>query len=182
MHNITVFTIQQQLQENAFISIPRIQKDYGLTYTQGRRFLQNLLDRGWVEEKAVGIRYRIRKDMLKLRKIRKDEVEDLTDTITTDAANALMAIVKGNGIEFDEVEDRVSGREDTRKALELLVNKDLIFCCRNRYYSCVSGRTAKVLKDVASEKECMTARSRILKKEMDISVLLEKFRVLFEEA
>ena len=182
MLNTTVFMIQQQLQEVAFVSVPRIQLNYGLTYTQGKRFLQNLLDRGWVEEKAIGIRYRIRKEMLRLRRIRRDEVEDLVDAITCDAATALMTIVRANGVDFDEIEDHVKGREDTRKALELLVNKDLVYCWRERYYSCVSGRTAKVLDNVATEKDRMMTRNRILKKEMDLSTLTDMFQVLFEDA
>jgi hypothetical protein len=182
MNNVKIFMIQQQLREGVFISIPRIQQTYGLTYSQGKRFLQNLMDRGWVDEKPIGIRYRICKGMLKLRKIQKDEVVDLVDAITSDAATALMVIVQGNGVDFDDVEEKVRGREDTRKALELLVNKDLAYCHKERYYPCVSGRTARVLENVAAEKAHMETRNRILKKEMDISALLEMFRVLFEDA
>ena len=85
-------------------------------------------------------------------------------------------------VDFDDVEEKVRGREDTRKALELLVNKDLAYCHKERYYPCVSGRTARVLENVAAEKAHMETRNRILKKEMDISALLEMFRVLFEDA
>ena len=105
-NNVNIFMIQQQLREGVFISIPRIQQTYGLTYSQGKRFLQNLMDRGWVDEKPIGIRYRICKGMLKLRKIQKDEVVDLVDAITSDAATALMVIVQGNGVDFDDVEEK----------------------------------------------------------------------------
>ena len=86
MSDINVFTIQQRLREDAFVSVPRLQLTYGLNYRQGKHFLQNLIDRGWVDATPVGIRYRIHKDLLKLRRIRKDEVEKLLDGQYTKAS------------------------------------------------------------------------------------------------
>ena len=77
MNKVNIYTIQQQLREDAFVSVPRIQQTYGLTYRQAKRFLQNLLDRGWIVEKPTGIRYRVCKDMLKLRTVRKEETTEL---------------------------------------------------------------------------------------------------------
>lgn len=182
MRDINIFSIHQWLREGTFVSVPRIQQTYGLTYRQGKRFLQHLLDRGWVEDAPVGIRYRIRKNMLKLRKIRKEEVRDLLDAITGDAATALLSIIEGRGADFDTLEDAVRGKEDTMKAVTVLVERDLAYCWKERFYPCVSGKTAKVLKDVAFEKERIASRNRMLKKDDDFSNLLEMFQVLFEDA
>ena len=182
MSDINVFAIQQRLRAGAFVSVPRIQKTYGLNYCQAKRFLQNLIDRGWVEEKPKALRYRIRHDMLKLRRIRKEEVNDLLDAITSDAVNALDCVIHHPGAEFKTLEDAVRGKDDTVAAVTVLVERDLIYCYKEHFYPCVSGKTAKVLKDVAFAKERIASRNRMLKGEEDFSKLLVMFNVLFEDA
>ena len=181
MNKVNIYTIQQQLREDAFVSVPRIQQMYGLTYRQAKRFLQNLLDRGWIVEKPTGIRYRVCKDMLKLRTVRKEETTELLNAITCDATAALLCAIKHSGAEFAELEEAVRGKEDTVKAVDVLLKLDLIYCWNKRFYPCVSGKTARVLDKVASEKARIESRSRILKKEEDQSKLLALFQVLFED-
>lgn len=182
MNKINAYTIQKQLRETAFVSVPRIQQTYGLNYRQAKRFLQNLLDRGWIAEKPMGIRYRVRKDMLKLRDIRKEETTDLLNAITCDATAALLCVIKKSGAGFTELEEVVRGREDTLEAIAVLLKMDLIYCWNDRFYPCVSGKVARVLDKVASEKARIESRSRILKKEEDYNKLLVLFQVLFEDA
>jgi hypothetical protein len=120
--------------------------------------------------------------MLKLRRIRKEEVNDLLDAITSDAVNALDCVIHHPGAEFKTLEDAVRGKDDTVAAVTVLVERDLIYCYKEHFYPCVSGKTAKVLKDVAFAKERIASRNRMLKGEEDFSKLLVMFNVLFEDA
>lgn len=175
---MNAFQIQQTLKGMPFVSIPWIQRCFGLTYSKAKEFLAQLQLRGWADKKAQGIRYPVREENLRLRYLDRSEVDDLIMDISQDCGCALRLLKKGKCATFAELEEDIGSEEGTTAVIEILEHHKLINKVDDVYFSCVSDKTLEALGSVARSKRRGVYRSGDLEKLMQ---LREFFDILFED-
>ncbi len=181
MHSANIFTIQKKLAAQSAVSIPWIQNEYGLSYSEAKAFLRRLAYRGWVKDEADGISYPIIKENLKLRAIRRDEVDKLIDVITPNCHSALACIGKNGAANMRLIELNVSGIDDDAEIeIKTLLENDLIYEYGGKYYSCVSKKVISVLGEMTRRTRLMI-RSRTIHDEESREELKRLFDPLFDE-
>ncbi len=177
MTKINAYTICSRLRSCDTVSVPGIQKAYGLDYCQAREFLQQLIYRGWVSQCPSGIFYSVRKENLTLRRIHPSEKEALAADLTPDCGLAIACIHKNGGADLEQLTDAVRGEEDTQEAISILLNKNLIYKHENMYFLCVSSRAADALEDIQDIKR----RNRLLNRDSGKDAIDKIFHKLFQE-
>lgn len=157
---MNAYQIQQLLVGLDYVSIPWIQTTFSLLYSQAKEVLARLQRRGWVGKTVQGNRYLVRKENLKLRYIRRDEVNSLIEDINSDITAALQCMQENDGADYDELENAVNGKEDTDKAIKIMKDHGLAYEVDGLYFSCVSKKTVQTLAAVASTKRHSGLRFR----------------------
>ena len=179
MKKTNAYLIQRALKLEDYISIPWLMMDYELGYSQAKRLLSMLMKRGWIERSPINNKYKVNKENLKLRKIRKDEADDLYELMTLQCARAINAVKKKDGATYEEISHEVHGTMSTKSAVNALVEYKIIYLFEDKYFLCVSSLAAQVLYDVAYAKYDMSDKhsSDSIFEELEIK---KKFGVLFE--
>lgn len=178
---MNAFQIQQSLAGMPYVSIPWIQREFGLTYSQAKTFLAQLQLRGWADRKVQGNRYAVRKENLRLRFLDRSEVDDLIMDISKDCGSVLRLLKKGKCVTFSEINDDINDDEDTARAIAILVKHKLIYLVDDVYFSCVSDKALEALGAVSRAKRY----GRYGREEsMDLEKMMqmrEYFDILFED-
>lgn len=154
MKTINALELQERLRENKYISIPWLQVEYDMEYRDAKALINQLAIRGWVQMMFGSNKYKVIKDNLLLRKIKKSEVDDLIEEIDMEGAAALIFLCRmiEDGATIDDLEDEMGCDEDAAIAVDLLRNHELIYDFNGLYFSRVSEETAKVLMTVVRAK------------------------------
>ncbi|MBE6958178.1 MAG: hypothetical protein E7447_03375 [Ruminococcaceae bacterium] len=163
MRKTNALQIQEALKGEKYVTIPWLQLNYDMTYTEAKQFLQQLQNRGWVDTNAEGIRYAVRHKQLCLRKVQRSEVDKLYLNMTNDCILALTCLEKqeGAGATKRELERAIHGDEDTDEAISTLLKHKLIYQVDELYFLTVSKRTVQVLALVEMEKRRAVMRRKI---------------------
>ena len=178
---MNAFQIQQTLKGTPYVSIPWIQRRFGLAYAQAKDFLAQLQLRGWAEKKAQGIRYPVREENLRLRYLDRSEVDDLIMDITYDCGCALRLLKKGKCVTIDEMEEDIDSEEDAIAAIKILEQHQLIYKVDDVYFSCVSDKTLEALGAVARSKRRGFLRGNSSDDLEKLMQLRDYFDILFED-
>ena len=183
MRKTNALLIQEDMKQLKFVTVPQLQREYDLTYTEAKEFLQQLILRGWVKPEAEGVRYSVQRKHLCLRKIQRCEVDVLFEEMTNDCVSALnhMEKQKGQGVTQAELERIVRGDEDTESAIELLLKHKLIYQAEELYFLTVSKKTVEVLWTVELEKKRSVMRRKMSDSKDKDEEIKKLFNVLFEE-
>ncbi len=144
--------LQEILRNEDYVSVPWIQQRFSLSYADARRFLDNIINRGWAMIAGDGLRYKIYPKNMKLRKLERSEVDGICKEINRYSATVLCLLKERDGITFKDAEDKLKGEETARDALVVLQQLNLIYLYNERYFRCVSDRTIGVIDKVASRK------------------------------
>ncbi len=154
MTKVNAYTIQEKIRKESYISVPWIQRKFALSYKDAVNFLNLLIKRGWIAGEAEGIRYAVHEENLKLRKIRRDEIDIIIADITLDCIPGLLCILRhvADGATYEEMREAIRGEEDTEKTIGILRKNNLIYEFDGVYFSCISNKTFKVLVDVVKHK------------------------------
>jgi hypothetical protein len=174
--------IQEDLKKQKFVTVPQLQQDYALTYSEAKEFLRLLILRGWVEPQGKGLQYNVQKKKLCLRKLQRQEVDGLIADITSDCIRALECLVDnaGLGATANDLEIAVRGDDDTQAAIRILTKHKLIFQNEEWYFLTVSEQTVKVLGRVDSEKRRSVLQRKLGSKDKEAE-LKKLFDPLFED-
>lgn len=148
------YDVQTKLKEMSCISVPLIRNEFGLDYSQALKFLRLSQRRGWVSARPNGRMYQVDQNYLLLKKITKRDVFGLINCITPDCASALMCIRDRAvlGASFGELSAAVHGDKDTKIAISILRDSQLIYKVNDLYFLRVSDQTVSVLCDAAEQK------------------------------
>ena len=183
MNKINALVIQEILKKKDSVSVPWIQTEFSLDYKDAKEFLRHLMNRGWVETQTEGIEYAVIRQNLRLRKLERKEVDSLIEDMTNDCVSALQCIIDSEdsrGATMVQLIDEVKGHDDTREALEILTNHNLVYKVKDSYLSTVSNTTVQVLESVVKMKRHSDLRRRITGKDDEQASLRKLFDVLFE--
>lgn len=183
MCSVNAYLIQDKIKQLEHVTVPWIQKEYGLDYKEAKEFLTFLQRRGWIESHPIGIEYLVIHNNLQLRRIVREEVDGLVEDITSDCIAALTCMQKRStcGASYSEIEAAVRGDDDTKDAIKILNNHKLICLFQEMYFTTVSKRTIGVLSDVVSEKRKNEANKRLSGKVENNKQLGKLFDVLFDD-
>ena len=181
MREVNAMQIQEELRLQRYVTIPWLQVEYDLSYTEAKEFLRQLILRGWVEPNPKGIRYGVQKKKLCLRKIQRDEVDGLIADLNNDCVLALTCLDKQSGGTLEDLEGAVRGDDDTEAAIRILTKHKLIYQAEDMYFLMVSKKTVQVISDVEAEKRRSVMRRKLLESKDKDDVLKKMFDVLFED-
>ena len=183
MNDMELLAIQNRLRQEDSICIPQLQLDYGLTYRQAKLLLQGWIRLGWLSREVNGNLYAVQKENLRLRRIRREENEEIIEGMNEDTSNALGCIRDGglSGATFDDISEEVRGDDDTEKALDFLLKQDLIYCYDEKYFLCVSARAVQILQEIASAKRMSDMTRRFSSRSDNPKSLQDIFDRLFED-
>lgn len=185
MCKTNVLEIQERLKSQTHISVPWLQTEFDLSYKDARLYLRQMIKRGWVCGEVQGIHYRVYGENLRLRKLRREEVDPLLEDLTGDCTAALGCIQKqqGMGATHEEISDAVYGDDDADAALELLGKYDLVYAHDGHYFSCVSQKTIQVLTEAVKLRRNREMGRRMLGRteEDDEDRIRKLFDKLFDE-
>lgn len=183
MCSVNAYLIQEKIKQLEYVTVPWIQKEYGLNYREAKEFLSFLHRRGWIESHATGFEYLVIQNNLQLRKIVREEVDGLIEDITFDCIDALTCIQKRSacGASYSEIEAAVRGDDDTKDALKILNDHKLICLFQEMYFATVSKRTIEVLSDVVSEKRKNEVYGKLSGNAENNKQLEKMFEVLFDD-
>ena len=169
---VNAYLIQETIRQKEYVTVPWVQRTYGLDYKDAVNFITLLQRRGWVESTPRGIRHPVKKGCFFLRKIARNEVDGLIEDITLDCVAALTCIQKKVA--------GVQGVSDTEEAVKILNEHNLIYLVNDLYFVTVSQETVSVLSQVVNRKRRMEANRRMSGKSDSNGVLIHLFDVLFE--
>ena len=146
MNNLSALSIQETLKSIDVISIPWIQSQYNLTYSQARQFLEQLILRGWAKKEQSGIEFKVQKENLCFRKIERCEINDLMEDMSLNCIYILECVKMKNatGVSIDELKSELR-RNNAKEVIEILMEHNLIYCVKDRYFARVSQMTVEVL-------------------------------------
>ena len=183
MNSVCALDVQDTLKGESFISIPWIQLKYELGYPQARRFLEQLIIRGWIEKLPIGVQYAVKKENLLLRKIKRTEIDKIIEDITYDCMYVIEAVQKrsSQGVSFSELSHVVRGEDAAKEALKILTELNLIYYYDERFFSCVSRVTNEVLSNVVKMKRSNELSKRITGKKDDVEKTAKLFDPLFDD-
>lgn len=177
--------IQEKLKKQTHISIPWLQTEFDLSYKDARLYVHQMIKCGWVSGAVCGIQYQVYGENLRLRKLRREEVEPLIEDLTGDCTAALGCIQKrqGMGATFEEISGAVYGDADAKEALELLHKYDLVYAFDGRCFSCVSQKTIRVLSEAVKQKRHRQVGRRLVgrSEEPDDDAIRKLFDELFDD-
>lgn len=174
MKKVDALSIQKSIRSMGYVTVPWIQVKYHLSYGEAKEFLEELIRRGWVESKPVGIRYAVIGEHLVLRKIKLGEIDGLLDGLTRDSVRVLGEMTRRNdGVTMPELL-RVFRREENAlaKAIDFLMERKLISRINDRFYMAVSKATVIVL--------CEAFERWMSAMEVDLEKLRLEIRGMFE--
>lgn len=177
MSEINALSIQKSLQGRKTVSIPWVQREYNLDYSDAKVFVEQLALRGWIQKECDGIGHSVICENLKLRTIAKNEVDTLFEEMTGDCISAIRCISRYGGADFSKIAAAVRGEDDTREAISVLQKNNLVYVYDNIYYCCVSRKAVMVLTEVVRRKGQMES-SKGRRNNSDESDQIKK---LFEE-
>lgn len=183
MRQENAFTIQERLRRETAVSVPWIQLEYGMSYTQAKAFLQELIKREWVASKPMGNQYPVLHKHLKLRKLQPEEMDRLIEDCNMDNMTALrhLSDTDGRGLTIVEVSHAVNGVRKAHEALDDLNELRLIYQAGDRYYCCVSGYTVELLTQMERQKRFFHSRRDSEEDETKRSSLYRIFDRLFAD-
>ena len=173
--DINAMQLQKMLETEDVVSLAWLQRQLELGYGEARQLAELLIKRGWLgAETPSG--YKVEKQNLFLREVKKCEVGKFVDAFTSDCGQAVGALVEHQeeGLPFKPIEKEVRGESDTREALETLLRLRLIFQKDDLYFLRVSQKTVEVFKEMMVQKRLMER-----KEIMDRRKLMACFDVLF---
>lgn len=180
MECVNAYLIQEKIRNQRYVTVPWIQKEYGLGYKEAVEFLRLLKNRGWVAPLPVGVQFPVVKGNLCLRKLARNEVDGLIEDITVDCVTALECIQKKEGgASYQDVHSAVRGDDDTDDALKILKEHQLIHRINELYFTTVSRKTVEILAAVVQGKRRSIAARRATGKAEDIGALRRLFDPLF---
>lgn len=183
MSKINAFVIQERLRKTDYVTVPQIQKEYGLDYGDAKHFLDILIKRKWAEAEPKGMRHAVIHKNLHLRKLEREEVEGIIEDISYDGV-ALLRIEKEdfNGINsFNEKKLIAYDDDETKEAIEFLDKHRLIRIIGDEAFVSVSRKTVDVLSEVAKRKRRSETRSRLSPQTVSTDSLKKLFDVLFTD-
>ncbi len=180
-----IFELQDVLRQVDDVSIPWLQKELSVTYSEAKELLEQLMLRGWVSREVQGNRHKVQKENLKIRKIRRSEASTLFDNITSDWVVAINCIQKKtNGAALEEIRAAVREEDEVKQTVEALVSYGLIYCVESLYFSCIRKCDASALNQLQQFRRRSNARRSILDEddedEETEKLLQEFFDGLFE--
>lgn len=186
MCEINAYLIQERLKNVDFVSVPWIQKEYELKYREAKEFLECLQERYWVSHIPMpdGGRYKVFHENLRLRKITRDEVDVLIDSLMPECIEVLDHIRKRfvQGWRSEELEGYYHNCDGVAECVfEILADHEIVFKFNERWFTIVSNKTLEVLLKVTilkDEREYYESDSRAQALMED---LRKEFDVLFEE-
>lgn len=146
--------VQELIRDKGSISIPMLQQDYGLRYSQAREALAQLQRRGWVAPNCRGVEFRVRKRKLFMRRLEHWELEHLMKNYGGDCQSALERAAQG-GAAIGELERAVRGEEDTVNAIRELTDMKLLHREGELFFSRVSDQTVAILGQMRQILVCM---------------------------
>lgn len=180
MEKFNIYNIHNRILQQDSVSVPWIQKEYGLSFDEALSFLEQLKYRGWIGEGASGISYKVLRENMKLRKIRREEVDILYEKIEDRLVTALNHIINKDGATVGSMKLALFDSGEEEEVLNILQILQLVYQYNDCYFSCVSQRTAEVLQRVCRAKRENERKSRIGIMRDDAEVKKE-FEALFEE-
>lgn len=181
MEKCNALQIQEALKKQTYVTVPWLQLEYGLSYLEAKDFLQQLILRGWVAPQAEGLRYDVHHGHLCLRKIRRDEVDGLYADMTSDCVTVLNHLEKQGSADFEELEEKVQGDDDTREALQVLMDHRLIYQVEAMYYLAISKRAVNVIWTVDTEKRRTVMRRKMMDPDEIERDIKKLYNALFED-
>ncbi len=148
------YAVQEYLKTQAAVTVPDLQLQYDLTYLQAKKLVELLSVRGWIASHATGVRYPVLRNNLLMRKFRSAEAKHLITATTSDVGNAVRVIRRKGiaGATIAEIAEAVIGCSDAEKALDMLLDNNLIFKHNDLYFSAVSDIVMEALEIIACKK------------------------------
>lgn len=181
MKEMNAFQIQQKLTGVPCVSVPWIQREFGLTYGQAREFLAQLQLRGWAGKTVQGNRYPVYRENLRLRFLERGEVDGLIVDINHDCGCILRFLKEGKNATFDELNELINDEEDTTEAIKILEKHRLVYLIDDVYFSCVSDKTADVMMAMARTKNRYHSLESMLEDADKMKKMREFFDALFAD-
>lgn len=176
MNELNGLKIQEILYNEESVSIPWLQQKFSLSYSDAKRFSENMLKRGWVEMSKDGLRFKVNREYMKLRKLKRSEVDDIYHSINRHNEMLLSALRQTDGMTLSEVEAKLKSDDDAEEAIEVLKKLNLIYCFNGLYFRCVSDETIEIIHKVTMRKRLSSADEL---KDADLS-LRKLFDPLFD--
>lgn len=184
MAQINALAIQENLRGRDFVTVPWLQWEYRLSYPEAKEFMRRLIQWGWVESTPQGIWYSVVEGNMRLRKLRREEVDPLLEALSSDCINALRCIQSHapEGADFDAVSDAVHGDDDAEEALQTLMERTLVYKANELYFPCVSQKTVRVLVEASQRKRRFGHRGSIYSGGEDAAAIRRLFEDLFGDS
>lgn len=182
-----IFELQDILRQVDDVSVPWLQKELSLTYTEAKEMLTQLMLRGWVSKEVQGNRHKVLQENLKLRKIRRSEAMELYNHITADWVAAVNCVQKKTGgATLEEIRMAVREEDEVEQTVDALLNYGLIYCVDALYFSRVRKCDVSALHQLQQLRRRSGTRRSLLDEDDDEDEELEKqlqefFDGLFEE-
>jgi len=144
--------MQRFLKKRNTVTVPVLQVECGVSYSEAKEILRDLQERGWAEEACRGIEYGVIKDNLNLRDIERSEVDTLYEKVDLSSAYALELFDKSRGITYDEISDVIHDSDETDEVILNLTQLRLVYTYRRRIFLRVSEKAAQVIAQAAKMK------------------------------
>ena len=182
MARINAMAIQENLRGRDLITVPWLQREYELDYSEAKEVMRRLIRWGWVESTPQGIWYSVDEGNLLLRSLQRSEVDPLLEVLDGDCTCALRFIQEHatEGAEFGDISDAVHGDDDAQTALQTLTERKLVYKANERYFPCVSLKTVKVLVEACQRKRRCGFRGSVFGSSEGADLIRRLFDELFE--
>lgn len=183
MKELNGLIIQKSLKKVDNVTIPWIQQEFDLYYSEAKNFIRILIEKEWVEDSPELYDYPVIKDNLQLRKIAKKEINSLIKDITRDCISMFL-LLQGRDDEGATERDLIMSVFDYDSAtdtLDVLTKHRLIHLIGDRYYLSVSEKTIHVLSMVVKEKNMSYIKKSFSGDKTSNNSLRALFDILFED-
>lgn len=151
MRRTNAYIIQEELKKAEFITVPQVQREYGLSYFEAKEFMEILMEKEWIKPASCG-KYSVIRENLRLYKITREDVPRIIEIASFNTAMLLRQLRNKNGV--GEAFRGAGHGRTTEKGLKILEKHKLIYKIGDLYYLAVSRKTVDVIMDVAFRKEC----------------------------
>ncbi len=153
------YTLCNLLKAEKGITMPQLQQLLSADYSQTGEILQEMIRRGWLEDKPLGMFYAARPENLRLRHLRRAEMDKLLEDVKRDWARGVALLSREPGTDRAALGKKFRCEEEEEDdMIRQLLQADLIYVWQDRYYSCVSKLTARFLDEVVFHKERLKAK------------------------
>ena len=161
MKEFNIYNTQNKILEQESVSVPWIQKEFGLSYAEAQALLAKLKHFGWVCERPEGINYKLQKEYMKIRKIEHPDISPIQEALSDTLITLLQNFIKKEGSTQKDVNSLLYDADEVEETINKALSLNLAYFYNERYFCCVSARTLEIFRRAYRAKRDSERRTEI---------------------